>query len=279
MPSMLITGAARGIGRAAALRLAAAGWDVHAGVRSEADGEALAAAAPGGRITPVLLDVTDEAQVAALPDALPARLDAVVNNAGIAVGGPVEVVPVPEVRRQFEVNVIAPIAVTQAVLPLVRAARGRIVFVSSVGGRVAAPATGVYAASKFAIEGMADALRLELRPWGVHVSLIEPGAIDTDMWRTAMDVVDQTVAAMTPEHRELYAGHIAGIRPTIKRTQKQAVSADKVAVAIERALTSSRPRARYVVGLDARVQLLVGALPVRVGDAALGKLTGVPPAG
>lgn len=195
---MLITGAGRGIGRATALRLAAAGWDVHAGVRQEADGEALAAAAPSGRITPVLLDVTDTAQVAALPAALPERLDAVVNNAGIVVGGPVETIPPDEVRRQLEVNVVAPVAVTQAVLPMIRAAGGRIVFVSSVGGRVSSPVTGVYAASKYAIEALADALRMELRPWGIHVSLIEPGAIDTDMWRTAMDVADATEAAMTP---------------------------------------------------------------------------------
>jgi NAD(P)-dependent dehydrogenase (short-subunit alcohol dehydrogenase family) len=278
MSSILITGAARGIGRATALRFAAAGWDVHAGVRSEADGEALVAAAPTQKITPVLLDVTDADQVARLSEALPSRLDAVVNNAGIVVGGPVEAVAVDELRRQLEVNVVGPFAVAQAVLPRLRETRGRLVFVSSVGGRVSTPMTGVYAASKYAIEALADALRIELRPWGVHVALIEPGAIDTDMWKTAMETADAVEAAMKPEHHELYKGHLDGARPTLKRIQKSAVSADKVAAAIEKAVVSGRPRPRYVVGVDARVQLLVRALPTRAGDAAFAKLTGVPPA-
>jgi NAD(P)-dependent dehydrogenase (short-subunit alcohol dehydrogenase family) len=234
---------------------------------------------PTGQVTPVLLDVTDAAQVAALPEQLPPKLDAVVNNAGIVIGGPVEAVAIDQVRRQLEVNVVGPLAVTQAVMPLIRAARGRVVFVSSVGGRVSSPATGVYAASKYAIEALADALRIELRPWGVHVALIEPGAINTDMWRTALETADATEAAMTPEHRALYAGHIDGIRPTIKRIQKAAVSPDKVAAAIEKAVVSARPRPRYVIGIDARIQLAVrGLLPTRAGDAAFAKLTGVPPA-
>jgi NAD(P)-dependent dehydrogenase (short-subunit alcohol dehydrogenase family) len=277
MPSLLITGAARGIGRAAALRLAELGWDVHAGVRSVADGEALAAAAPSGRIVPLVLDVTDAAQLAALDAALPERLDAVVNNAGVVVSAPVEAVSLDDLRHQLEVNVIGPIAVTQAVLPRLRAARGRVVFVSSVSGRVATPLTGPYSASKFALEALADALRVELRPWGVKVSLIEPGAIDTDLWRNAMETADTTEAALSDTHRALYAGHIAGIRPTIKRTQKQAAPVGKVVAAIERALTTARPRARYVVGVDARVQLaLRGALPTPALDAALAKLTGTP---
>jgi len=278
MSSILITGAARGIGRASTLRFAAAGWDVHAGVRSEADGEALVAAAPTGHITPVLLDVTDAEQIARLPDVLPSRLDAVVNNAGIVVGGPVETVAIDDVRRQLEVNVVGPLAVAQATLPLLRVTRGRLVFVSSVGGRVSSPMTGVYAASKYAIEALADALRMELRPWGVHVALIEPGAIDTDMWRTALETADAVEAGMAPEHRALYQGHIDGARPTLKRIQKSAVSPDKVAAAIEKAVVSGRPRSRYVVGVDARVQLLVHALPTRAGDAAFAKLAGVPPA-
>jgi NAD(P)-dependent dehydrogenase (short-subunit alcohol dehydrogenase family) len=280
MPSVLITGAGRGIGRAAALRMAAAGWDVHAGVRNSTAGDELVAAGPSGRITPVTLDVTDAAQLAALPDALPQRLDAVVNNAGVVVGGPIEAVPVDELRRQFEINVVGPVAVTQAVLPKLRASRGRIAFVSSVGGRVATPFTGAYNASKYAIEALADAMRVELRAWGIQVSLIEPGAIETDMWTTALDVADSTEAAMAPEHRDLYAPHMVGIRKTIARTQKQTTPADKVAAAIERALTSTRPRARYVVGIDARVQLAVrGVLPTRAGDAAFGRLTGMPPKG
>jgi NAD(P)-dependent dehydrogenase (short-subunit alcohol dehydrogenase family) len=278
MPSLLLTGAARGIGRATALRLAAAGWDVYAGVRNAADGETLAADAPSGAITPIVLDVTDAAQLATLDELLPQRLNAVVNNAGIVVGGPLEAVALDELRRQFEVNVVGPVAVTQAVLPRLRAARGRIVFVSSVGGRVVSPLLGPYSASKYAIEAVADTLRLELRQWGVKVSLIEPGAIETDMWRNALATADETEAALSAEHRELYDRHLSGIRATITRVSKQTSPADKVAAAIERALTSSRPRARYVVGIDARVQLALSALPTPASDAAFAKLTGMPSA-
>ncbi|MDX6665819.1 MAG: hypothetical protein QOG68_2025, partial [Solirubrobacteraceae bacterium] len=184
MPAVLVTGAARGIGRACALRLAADGWDVLAGVRRAEDGEELRAAGDG-RIAPVALDITAADQVAALADALPARLDAVVNNAGVVVSGPVEAVPLDELRRQFEVNLIGQVAVTQAVLGRLRASRGRIVFISSLSGRVSTPLTGPYNASKFALEGLADALRMEVRPWGIRVVLVEPAQTDTDIWRGA----------------------------------------------------------------------------------------------
>ena len=200
MPSVLVTGSARGIGRATVLRLAAGGWDVLAGVRRAADGEALAAAAgaAAGRVRPVELDVTDAGQLAALDDALPERLDAVVNNAGVVVSGPIEAVPPDELRRQLDVNVVGQVAVTQAVLPRLRASRGRVVFLSSLSGRVSTPMTGAYSASKFALEGLADALRMELRPWGVRVVLVEPAQTDTDLWRRADDMLDDAVGALSP---------------------------------------------------------------------------------
>jgi NAD(P)-dependent dehydrogenase (short-subunit alcohol dehydrogenase family) len=163
MPTVLVTGAGRGIGAATALRLAAAGWDVHAGVRREHDGATLVEQSRG-RVRVLRLDVTSAEDIAALDERLPASLDGVVNNAGIAVGGPVEGLALDEIRRQFEVNLIGQVAVTQAVLPRLRVSRGRVVFVSSLSGRVAAPMTGAYSASKFALEGLADTLRLELRP-------------------------------------------------------------------------------------------------------------------
>ncbi|MCW2989733.1 MAG: Oxidoreductase, short chain dehydrogenase/reductase family protein [Solirubrobacterales bacterium] len=273
MPAVLITGAGRGIGRAAALHLAQHGWEVHAGVRRVADGEALRSE----RITPVVLDITDAAQVAALDGALPARLDAVVNNAGIAVSGPVEALPLEDLRRQLEVNLVGQVAVTQAVLPRLRASRGRIVFVSSLSGRVATPMTGAYNASKFALEGMADALRMELRPWGVGVALVEPAQTDTDMWRDAEAALDADLARLSPEHRELYARHIEGARKMIPRSQKMASPVEGVVGAIERALTARRPRARYVVGAGPRVQsVLAQVTPTRALDAALRAATGVP---
>src|SRR2546423_1980120 len=273
MPSVLVTGAARGIGHATALRLAGAGWDVFAGVRSDADAEALRA----DRITPLLLDITSSERVAALGGALPDRLDAVVNNAGIVVNGPVEAVPVDELRRPLEVNVVGQVAVTQAVLPQLRASRGRVIFVSSLSGRVSTPMTGAYNASKFALEGLADALRMELRPWGIRVVLIEPAQTDTDLWRKADEALDESVAALSPEHRELYAKHLDGARRMIPRSQRMASSVDGVAAAIERALTARRPRARYVVGVGPRVQgALAQVTPTCALDAALRAATGVP---
>jgi NAD(P)-dependent dehydrogenase (short-subunit alcohol dehydrogenase family) len=270
VPSVLITGAGRGIGRAAVERMAAAGWDVYAGVRRAED------APTGARVSAVELDVTDSDQIAALDDVLPERLDAVVNNAGIVVSGPVEALAIDDLRRQLDVNVTAQVAVTQAVLPRLRASRGRVVFISSVSGRLSSPLTGAYNASKFALEGLADALRIELRPWGIAVVLVEPGSIDTDLWRLAHDTASEAEAAMSPEHRSLYSDHLAGMRKTITRIQKQASPVDKVTAAIERALTSDRPRARYLVGPDARVQVALGALPTRAADAAVAKATGMP---
>jgi NAD(P)-dependent dehydrogenase (short-subunit alcohol dehydrogenase family) len=276
MPTVLVTGAGRGIGRATATRLANAGWDVIAGVRAPEHGEALVAAG-AGRIAPLLLDVTDEAHVSALDAALPARLDAVVNNAGVAMSAPVEALSLNDLRRQLEVNVVGQVAVTQAVLPRLRASKGRVVFVSSLSGRVATPMLGAYNASKFALEGMADTLRMELRPWGIRVSLIEPSQTDTDMWRSAEEELDAAVAALAPAHRELYAGHIAGTRKLIPMAQRMALPVDGAAAAVQRALTSSRPRARYVVGTGPRVQAaLAGVTPTPVLDRLLSKVTGVP---
>ena len=275
MPTVLITGAARGIGRATSLHLAAHGWSVYAGVRGQADGEALRGEVRSGELVPVLLDITDSAQLAALDGALPERLDAVVNNAGIVVDGPVEAVAPEDLRRQLEVNVVGQAAVTQAVLPRIRASRGRIVFVSSLSGRVSTPFMGVYSASKFALEGLADALRIEMRPWGIKVILVEPSSTDTDLWRKALDTLDGTEARLRPEHRELYSEQFAGLRKSTKAIQKQAVPVHDVVAVIERALSSERPRARYPVGRASKLQLMVSALlPTAVMDAALARIAG-----
>jgi NAD(P)-dependent dehydrogenase (short-subunit alcohol dehydrogenase family) len=276
MSTVLVTGAARGIGRATALRLADGGWDVIAGVRGADDGETLAQERPG-RITPLILDITDDSHVAALDSALPARLDAVVNNAGVVVGGPIEAVPLSELRRQLEVNVVGQAAVTQAVLPRLRNAKGRLVFVSSVSGLVATPMSGPYNASKFALEGLADALRMELAPWGIRVVLVEPAQTDTDLWRRADTDLEEAVASLSPQHRDLYAKHIARFRKSIPRSHRMAAPTDGVAATIERALTTRRPRARYVVGTTARAQALLASLtPTVLLDMALRAGTGVP---
>jgi NAD(P)-dependent dehydrogenase (short-subunit alcohol dehydrogenase family) len=274
VPSVLVTGASRGIGRAVALRLAELGWEVYAGIRRPEDADALTAA--GSRVSPLALDVTDEQHIAALDDGLPRQLDAVINNAGIVVDGPVEALPPSELRRQLEVNVVAQIAVTQAVLPRLRRSRGRVLFVSSVSGRTVTPWLGAYSASKFALEALADALRIELRPWGVKVILIEPGNTDTDLWRSADRQLESTAAGLDDEHRSLYAGHIEGMRRLTPVLQRTAVPVERVVRAVERALTDRRPRARYPVGVQTKAQVaLSAATPTSINDAVMARLAGI----
>jgi NAD(P)-dependent dehydrogenase (short-subunit alcohol dehydrogenase family) len=249
---------------------------VYAGVRRDEDGAELVAAAPD-RVWPLRLDITSAADVAALDGRLPATLDAVVNNAGIMIGGPMEGLPLDELRRQFEVNVFGQVAVTQAVLPRLRESRGRVIFVSSLSGRVSTPMTGAYNGSKFALEGIADSMRMELRPWRVRVCLIEPAQTDTDLWRDAEATLEASIATLTPAHRLMYRKHIDGMRRMIPLSQRIASSTDGVAAAIERALTTRRPRARYVVGAAPKVQaVLCGVTPTPVLDATLRVVTGVP---
>jgi NAD(P)-dependent dehydrogenase (short-subunit alcohol dehydrogenase family) len=274
MPTVLITGAARGIGRALVEHLATAGWEVIAGVRSDADAAAVSAI---DGVSAVLLDVTDEAQIAALSATLPDRLDAVVNNAGIAVAGPVEAISPADWRKQFEVNVFGQLAVTRAVLPPLRASRGRVVFVSSVNGQLSMPMLGAYSASKFALEAAADALRVEVKPWGVAVVVVEPAQTDTDMWRTADAMVADLEAGMSGEHRSLYAGHIAGMKRFVPMARKMTVPTSKVTAVVERALTVKRPRARYIVGTGPRTQVaLMRNIPVPVRDQMMKLIAGVP---
>jgi NAD(P)-dependent dehydrogenase (short-subunit alcohol dehydrogenase family) len=276
MPSVLVTGAARGIGRSITEHLANRGWDVVAGVRSEADATAIAAVNPQ-RINAVMLDVTNDAHVAELADSLPARLDGIVNNAGVVVAGAMESVDTAGWRKQLEVNVIGQLAVTRAVLPRLRESRGRVVFISSVNGRLSMPMIGAYAASKFALEAAADAMRMELRPWQIPVAIVEPAQTDTDMWQTADAMVQETEAAMTPEHRALYAPHIAGMRKRIPLSQRMAVDPTKVSRIVEQALTARRPRARYVVGAGPKVQVaLMTNLPSAVRDRVLRAVAGQP---
>ncbi|MFF8512820.1 SDR family oxidoreductase [Streptomyces sp. NPDC015492] len=274
--TVLITGAARGIGRACAAHLAEEGWRVYAGARRPADLEALARRYPD-RVIPVLLDVTDPAHLAALPDVLPERLDALVNNAGIVADGPVEAVTPEAMRQVFEVNVIGATRTTQVVLDHLRRSAGRVVFVSSMSGRVNTPWTGLYGASKFALEGVADALRVELRPWRVPVVLVEPGPTTTDMWTGAGEMVDDTVRSMPVALRDLYAGHIAGIRRSMALMQRYTAPVSAVVDTVERALVARRPRARYPVGLSNRVLLAVTALSsTALSDRVLAIFAGQP---
>jgi NAD(P)-dependent dehydrogenase (short-subunit alcohol dehydrogenase family) len=284
MPSALITGASTGIGEATALRLAGAGWTVLGGVRSEQDGVQLVAKDSSGRIEPVILDVTDFEQIRkaagrvsefdAGGEGSPGRLDALVNNAGIGFGGPLELLHPDDLRKQFEVNVLGQVAVTQALLPALRAAHGRIVFMSSVGGRVAMAFTAPYAASKHAIEALGDALRVELASSNVQVALVEPGSVATPIWDKARQTGDQVV--VPPQLQREYGKVPAAMDKALQDTAKRGVPAEQVAQTIERALSAKRMKSRYVVGRDARAMILArGLLPDHVFDRVAKRVLGV----
>jgi NAD(P)-dependent dehydrogenase (short-subunit alcohol dehydrogenase family) len=212
--SVLVTGASTGIGEACALRLDRLGHRVYAGVRSEQHAHGLRQRG-SDRILPVFLDVTDQAQIDGAAKQIAdggGRLDGVVNNAGIARGGPLEYLPLEIWREQLDVNVLGQVAVTKAVLPFIRVARGRIVFIGSIGGRVATMLMGPYGASKFAIEAIGESLRSELYPWGIGVSVVEPGAIKTPIWDKGRQQVDRLERVLPEEARTRYARHIAAIR-------------------------------------------------------------------
>jgi NAD(P)-dependent dehydrogenase (short-subunit alcohol dehydrogenase family) len=279
MSVALITGASTGIGRATALRLAASGWTVLAGVRDEAAGEALlSAAGANGRLQPLTLDVTDAGHVAAAAEFVASvadgRLDALVNNAGIGVGGPLEMLPLDELRLQFEVNVHGQVAVTQALLPALRRARGRVVFISSIGGRVALAYNAPYAASKHAIEAIGDALRVELASSGVQVALVEPGSVATPIWDKGSAVARQV---QVPDELAEHYGHVpAAMEKVLEDTGRRGIPPEQVASVIEGALRAPRMRTRYLVGRDARAMLaLRRLLPDRVFDRVTRRVLGV----
>ncbi|HEU4944545.1 MAG TPA: SDR family NAD(P)-dependent oxidoreductase [Solirubrobacterales bacterium] len=279
MKSVLITGASTGIGRASALRMDAAGWRVFAGVRREEDAESLRAEA-SPHLEPLMLDVTDADQISAAAERIAtevgaAGLDGLVNNAGIAVPSPLETIPIEDFRHQIEVNLTGQVAVTQAFLPQIRAARGRIVFISSIGGLIAFPLTGAYHAAKFGIEAVGDVFRQELRQWGISVSIVEPGSIATPIWDRGEQRADE-IGERTPHREELYGRAISRYRKVIKDTAERGIPPEKAADAIEHALGSGRPRTRYLVGLDAKAQArLRHLIPTRLFDRIVARVMGL----
>jgi NAD(P)-dependent dehydrogenase (short-subunit alcohol dehydrogenase family) len=253
----IVTGASSGIGQACAVRLAGAGWRVLAGVRREGD-------APDGT-EELLLDVTDAEQIRDAATRVD-ELNGLVNNAGIALGSPLELVPVDQLRYQLEVNLVGQVAVTQAVLPALRRAKGRIVFMGSIAGRSALPFLAPYAASKHALEAVADSLRLELKPFGIPVSIVEPGSIRTAIWGRSAARADELAATMDSEVAELYAERVAAFRSVALKRGEGGAPADRVAEVVEEALTAERPHARYLVGRDAKLRAGFERLPDRLRD-------------
>lgn len=281
--SVVITGASSGIGRATALVLAARGFRVFAGVRKQRDGESLRAES-GGRVVPLAIDVTDHEGIAAAARTVAGEvgergLDGLVNNAGIATPAPVEYLSGEVLRRQFEVNVFGQIAVTQAFLPLIRRARGRIVNIGSVGSHLAIPFGGALCASKAAFTLLSDALRLELRPYGIHVAVIEPGAINTPAADKTLGNAASIVGALPPEGAARYAAKLRELMRRGRAREKNGSPPEVVAEAIHRALTARRPRLRYVVGADARMlATLPKLLPGRALDRIRLRMLGLPTA-
>ena len=271
--AVLVTGTGKGIGAAVTERLAELGYTVYAGVRQQADADRWRAHSE--RVRPVLLDVTDATSIAAATDVIrntlrPQSLIGVVNNAGIAVAGPLEFLPIPELRRQLEVNVIGQIAVTQAVLPMLRESRGRVINIGSIAGRSALPLTGAYAASKFAMEALTDSLRVELMPWGINVSIIEPGVIATPIWDTSLQHADEILQKLPRTAMDYYGVLIGAVR---RRAQRGVggLPPRVVADAVVHALTAKRPRTRYLIGKDARTRALFQSLPDRVRDRLIAR--------
>jgi NAD(P)-dependent dehydrogenase (short-subunit alcohol dehydrogenase family) len=254
--AVVITGASSGIGEACALEMDRRGWRVFAGVRSEEAGERLRREA-SGRLVPVLMDVTDPEGLAEAAQSVAAvlggsGLSGLVNNAGIVVPGPLELIPLEQLRAQLEVNVIGQVAATQAFLPLLRVGQGRIVNMGSVSGRLAVPFLGPYAASKFALEALSDALRLELRRWGISVSIVEPASIKTPIWEKTEREADQRSQPLQAKLDELYGDDLAAFRSQAQREARHALPVETVVRAVVHALTARRPKTRYPVGSQTR---------------------------
>jgi NAD(P)-dependent dehydrogenase (short-subunit alcohol dehydrogenase family) len=276
--AVLVTGSSTGIGRASAIRLDRAGFRVFAGVRNRGDAESLEAEA-SGRLEPVIIDVTDEGTIAATAERIEqvsgGRLAGLVNNAGIAKGGPIEALSIDDLRNQLEVNLVGQVAVTQAMLPMIRAARGRVVFISSIGGKVALPFLSPYAASKHGIEAIGDSLRREMMPFGVRVSLIEPGAVATPIWDKGSNEAAELRERATPEQIEAYGPVIDRFEKLFIEAGRGGVPPDDVADAVEHALTAQRPKTRYVIGREAKIRGAVARyLPDRFLDRAVARQLG-----
>jgi NAD(P)-dependent dehydrogenase (short-subunit alcohol dehydrogenase family) len=298
--AVLITGASTGIGRACAVTLSQLGYSVFAGVRQQEDARQLRGMADEGNtaIYPARLDVTraedieatlrtvkawqrgealseadgfysaqgDSADTDQSENSTNRELAALVNNAGISINGPIELLDDAAWHRQFEVNFFGQVNTTQAFIPMLRAAKGRVVLISSIAGFNSTPFIAPYCASKHALEAFGDALRMELHPDGVHVSIIQPGAINTPIWRKAVGAAILQSEKLPPEHAKRYGQRLKGVRAVALKARDKSVSVDKVTKKVVLALERKNPRARYLVGLDAYFTWLSQPVPTRIRD-------------
>jgi NAD(P)-dependent dehydrogenase (short-subunit alcohol dehydrogenase family) len=271
--AVVVTGASSGIGKATALALDAKGFKVFAGVRNPADGQALEKEAETA-LRSLLLDVTDESSIARAVKTVAAETDGqlygLINNAGVGLGGPLELVPMAKTRQLMEVNVIGLLAATQAFVPLLRKARGRIVNIGSLAGLIAMPGASTYAASKFAVQAITDSLRLELKPFGIRVAIVDPGAIESALWQKGRTQKQAILNAAAPELLELYAPLIE-VGKRLGEHPRDILPAASVVKDIEHALTSDRPKPRYLVGPGARKAAKLARMPVWLRESLLSK--------
>ena len=279
--AVMITGTSTGIGAATALLLTESGFQVFAGVRRETDGDALKART-SGEITAVVMDITDDAAVARAVGSVTAAvgergLAGLVNNAGIVRPGPLEFQPLADFREQLEVNLVRQLAVIQAFLPLIRRGHGRIVNVGSIGGHLVLPIHGAYSASKFGMEALSDALRLELRQWRIPVSLVDPGATQTAIFGKTLAALDAMQQALDEGGHHDYDAQLAAMRRTVEKTAADAAPPSELAEAIATALTAEKPKARYLAGTGAREALALARTPSdRLKDLAIARDVGLP---
>ena len=277
--TVVITGASSGIGEACAIYLAQNGFQVFAGVRKEADGSALQQKVTTN-LQPLMLDVTNSEQITEAAHFVSeevgnAGLAGLVNNAGIAVAGPVEFVPIDDLRWQLEVNVVGQVAVTQAFMSLLRTAKGRIVNMGSIGGRSSTPFFGPYSASKFGLEAITDSLRLEVAPWGMHASIIEPGAVKTPIWEKGEADAKKMVEKFPPEADDLYGKTMQRMMQITRSLDQAGIPPIEVAKAVFHALTAENPKNRYVVGRDARQRVWLERLPDWLRDRLIARVFGL----
>jgi NAD(P)-dependent dehydrogenase (short-subunit alcohol dehydrogenase family) len=255
--AVVVTGASTGIGRATALLLDQKGYRVFAGVRKQADAKSLAEEG-SDRLTPITIDVTKERSIKSAKDKVQRAvgkdgLVGLVNNAGVGDGGPVETMDLDVLRNVLEVNLVGQVAVTQAFLPQIRKVPGTVVFIASIGGRIASPFMSPYNTSKFAIEALGESLRQEVAPWGIDVVVVEPGSIDTPIWEKGAQTIDEQMAKLSSAAKRLYSKQLRRMDEVLTETASRGISPDKVAKVIHTAISSDKPKHRYLVGRDAKI--------------------------
>ncbi|MFI5026563.1 MAG: SDR family oxidoreductase [Solirubrobacterales bacterium] len=279
--AVLVTGASTGIGRATALLLDNQGYRVFAGVRKPEDANSLANQG-SDRLTPVTIDVTEQRSISDAKETVQEAvanegLVGLVNNAGVGGGGPIEFIPLDSFRETLEVNLVGQIAVTQAFMQLIRQAKGTVVFIASIGGRVASPFLSPYNASKFAIEALGESLRGEVKPWGIDVTVVEPGSIDTQIWAKGADTAAEQIEGLSDDARRLYGKQLARFGEVLTETADRGIHPDKVADVVHKAISSGKPRHRYLVGTDAKIAArLKGTLPDRTFHKLAARQTKMP---